>query len=181
MLSTLFHQVLYYSAHLYIKTVVSGNTTNHSLNLEFFSSISISQIKNLLGGELEYLYRSEYVNFIGGGGYFDVEDKLEQLLVFGPPMIPGPPLSPPTIDIPGETDLDLQHANAYAYSYITPLEDLTFTIGASYDDVDSEFLDENKNQFNPKFGVVWNPLPSTTCKGCCIQNSEAHPDYPTDP
>ena len=84
-------------------------------------------------------------------------------------MIPGPPLSPPTIDIPGETDLDLQHANVYAYSYITPLEDLTFTIGASYDDVDSEFLDENKNQFNPKFGVVWNPLPSTTVRAAAFR------------
>ena len=90
MLSTRFHQVLYYSAHLYIKTVVSGKTTNHSLNLEFFSSISISPIKNLLGGELEYLYRSEYVNFIGGGGYFDVEDKLEQLLAVWPSYDPWP-------------------------------------------------------------------------------------------
>jgi len=117
------------------------------------------------GGELQYLFRSQYVNLTTGGGYFDVKDKLQQLVRFGPPFIPGPPITPPTIEVPGETGLDLQHYNFYAYSYVNLLRDMTITIGASYDHADSELLHEVKKQFNPKFGFSWNPFQNTTIRG----------------
>jgi tetratricopeptide (TPR) repeat protein len=121
------------------------------------------------GGELQYLFRSQNVNLTTGGGYYDVSDEAEQLLTFGPPMIPGPPITPPTIDIPETIGLDLEHSNVYAYSYLNFLRDITVTVGASYDMADSEYLNEDKNQFNPKFGIVWTPLPDTTLRAAAFR------------
>ena len=121
------------------------------------------------GGELEYLFRSQYVNLSIGGGYFDVNDKLEQLVRLGPPIIPGPPFTPPTIDQPGETGLDLKHSNGYAYSYINRLKNMTITVGASYDHADSEYLNEVKEQWNPKFGIAWTPFQNTTVRAAAFR------------
>ena len=121
------------------------------------------------GGELEYLFRSQYINLAIGGGYFDVSDKLEQLVRFGPPFIPGPPITPPTIDVTGETGLNLEHGNVYAYSYINPIKNITVTVGASYDHADSEFLNEVKKQWNPKFGITWTPFQATTIRAAAFR------------
>jgi Tfp pilus assembly protein PilF len=121
------------------------------------------------GGELEYLFRSQYINLAIGGGYFDVSDKVEQLVRFGPPFIPGPPITPPTIDVPGETGLNLEHGNVYAYSYINPIKNITVIVGVSYDHADSEFLNEVKEQWNPKFGITWTPFQATTIRAAAFR------------
>ena len=104
-----------------------------------------------------------------GGGYFDVDDDVEQLLTFGPPFIPGPPFSPPTIDVTDQFGLDLRHGNLYGYSYINPLDNLTVTVGASYDDADSEYLEDDKDQFNPKIGIDWKPFSGTTFRASAFR------------
>jgi tetratricopeptide (TPR) repeat protein len=125
--------------------------------------------QSAVGGELQHLFRSQYVNLTSGGGFFHVADAVDQLVTFGPPFIPGPPLTPPTIDVPGSTGLDLNHANAYAYSYLNFLKKVTFTVGFSYDWAESEFLDETRNQANPKVGVVWNPFSGTTVRAAAFR------------
>ena len=110
------------------------------------------------GGELQHLFRSQHFNLVTGGGYFDVDDDVEQLLIFSPPI------APPGTVVPDEFSVGIKHANAYAYSYIKPMKNMTITVGASYDSADSDFLDEDKDQFNPKLGIVWNPFPSTTLR-----------------
>jgi tetratricopeptide (TPR) repeat protein len=122
-----------------------------------------------VGGELQYLFRSRYVNLIGGSGYFDIDDKQEQFIRLGPPIIPGPPRTLPTIDDRRTAGLDLQHGNAYVYSYINLIKNVTFTVGVSYDHADSEFLGEVKDMFNPKFGIVWNPFPRTTIRAAVFR------------
>jgi tetratricopeptide (TPR) repeat protein len=121
------------------------------------------------GSELQYLFRSQYVNLTIGGGYFDVDDKLEQLVRFGPPFIPGPPLTPPTIDVPGTTDLDLEHTNIYVYSNINIIKNMTLNLGVSWDRADSEYLDDLKVQLNPKFGIVWTPFANTTVRASAFK------------
>jgi tetratricopeptide (TPR) repeat protein len=116
------------------------------------------------GGELQYLSRSQSVNLTIGGGYYDVSDQVDGFVRLAPPQIPGPPFTPPTLDIPQNIGLDLEHSNLYLYSYLNFLRNMTITVGASYDMADSEYLNEDKNQFNPKFGVVWTPLPDTTLR-----------------
>ena len=44
---------------------------------------------------------------------------------------------------------------------------MTFTIGGSVDFYDG--AETNTNQFNPKFGVIWNPLPATTLRAAAFR------------
>lgn len=73
------------------------------------------------------------------------------------------------MDVPGTTNLDLKHGNVYAYAQINLLKNVTMTVGASYDHADSEFLHEVKDQFNPKFGMIWNPFPHTTIRAAVFR------------
>ena len=113
------------------------------------------------GGELQYLFRSQYFNVVSGAGYFDIDGKETDTFEFGPP---------PLFVFEDEISLNFRHANVYLYSYIKPLKNLTITIGGSGDfqHADDE-LTEEKNQFNPKFGVTWNPLPNTTLRGAAFR------------
>jgi hypothetical protein len=74
--------------------------------------------------------------------------------------------------IESNVDQDLRHYNAYAYSYIKPLENLTLTVGASGDfvrpDNQEEFLND-KDKFNPKFGITWNPFSGTTVRAAAFK------------
>ena len=89
-----------------------------------------------------------------------------------------PGTDPPT-EIFSFTDplqFDTDHYNLYAYTYIRPLENLTLTVGASGDFFKSEekkvgdpIFDRDDNQFNPKLGVSWNPVPSTTIRGAVFR------------
>jgi outer membrane receptor protein involved in Fe transport len=120
------------------------------------------------GVELQYLFRSQYVSFVAGGGYFDVDQK-DDIFIGLDIGVPGFPIIPIQDDA---VDLSLEHSNGYLYSYIKPLNNVTFTIGASYDDFDAAdelVLNEDQDQFNPKFGVTWNPFPATTLRGAAFR------------
>jgi len=53
----------------------------------------------------------------------------------------------------------------YAYSYINPLKQVTFTLGVSGDFTDGASPDVSGiNHINPKVGVTWNPFPATTLR-----------------
>jgi len=107
------------------------------------------------GGELQYLYRAQKFNITSGIGYFDLDgDDIFNFSFFG---IPDPPVITP---------LGAQHTNIYAYSNIYLLNNLTLTVGGSGDFFKTDdSTDEDENQFNPKLGVTWNPMPNTTVRG----------------
>ena len=67
-------------------------------------------------------------------------------------------------------DLDVHHTNAYLYSYIKPLKNLTLTIGGSGDffDGDSD-AEKDEDQFNPKFGITWSPFTNTTLRAAAFR------------
>jgi tetratricopeptide (TPR) repeat protein len=118
-------------------------------------------------GEMQYLFRSKYINLVSGIGYFKVDAKEELTLDLNlppPPDGPGQTISMDTLDN------DVKHFNLYVYSYLSLLKNVTFTLGASGDlfDTDSSAT-EKTNQFNPKFGVVWNPLPDTTVRAAVFR------------
>jgi tetratricopeptide (TPR) repeat protein len=106
--------------------------------------------------ELQHLFRSRYVNVTTGVGYFDIHGKIDR--TFG---VDFPPLF-----IFGDTvPLDLVHYNGYAYAQISPVRSLTFTLGLSGDITEGDSPDvAGKEQINPKFGVTWNPVASTTLR-----------------
>ena len=130
------------------------------------------------GGELGYLYRSQYVNVATGVGYFDIDAEQQTTLDLTIPgiTIPLPPPLPP-ITLPPQqitsteiTDRDVQHTNLYLYSYIKYPQNVTFTLGASGDFFDTKSPDaENKDQLNPKFGVSWNLFTNTTLRAAAFR------------
>ena len=130
--------------------------------------------QNAYSGELEYIFRSKNINLAGGIGYFYVdteETKTSTQIQFNIPL--------PTSVGQAEQDLILEfqetkkgrdHTNLYLYSYYNLLENMTLTIGASGDFLnssDDELL--NTEQFNPKFGITWNPIKDTTLRGAVFR------------
>jgi hypothetical protein len=133
--------------------------------VSFRDVFNIDTDEDAFSAELQYLYRSKYLNFTAGGGYFDVDMKDLMTDYFfdtsvTPPVFLGPDLTP------GKTDV--RHTNLYLYSYINYLKNITFTIGASADFYDEESK-KDQNQFNPKLGITWDPLPSTTIRGAVFR------------
>ena len=47
---------------------------------------------------------------------------------------------------------------------------MTFTLGASGDIFKTQNNEtDSRNQFNPKFGITWNPLPDTTLRAAAFR------------
>jgi len=130
------------------------------------------------GGEIQQLFSSKYVKVTGGAGHFEIDwkdvDTYEQ---FDPSVSPPVSLFPASVSTVDEDD---SHTNAYLYSYINYLKNVTFTVGGSYDSFESEVVTRyeglpdikqniDKDQFNPKFGVVWNPFVNTTVRGAAFK------------
>jgi hypothetical protein len=112
--------------------------------------------------ELQHLFRSRWVDTVAGAGFFYVDAQEKDTIVLDP--IFGIP--------PSTTSLDLtsRHVNLYLYAHVKPLSTLTLTVGASADFFDTDSSQsEDTNQFNPKFGVVWNPLPATTVRAAVFR------------
>jgi len=121
------------------------------------NSFNVSSDQKAGSGELQHLYRSNNINVVSGAGYFDIKgDATSNFQLIDPDA--GLIVFPPET-----TDLDTRHLNLYVYAYLNYLKKVTFTLGASFDKVDSRQSEAfDKNQFNPKLGVTWNPVADTT-------------------
>jgi tetratricopeptide (TPR) repeat protein len=108
-------------------------------------------------GEAQLLSRSEHLNITGGIGYFytDQEDINITDLFFFPP---------PTIEI---IDREIKHTNLYLYSQINYLKPFILTVGASADFFHGGIV--NRDQFNPKLGIMWTPFVGTTLRGALFR------------
>jgi hypothetical protein len=117
-------------------------------------------------GELQHLFRSQYFNTVVGAGYFNIDgdDVTASLETVFPP---------PFDAIENPLNLDVNHYNYYLYSYIKPWSNLTFTLGGSFDDFDTDsdtsISGGDQDQFNPKFGITWNPFPFLTLRGAAFR------------
>ncbi len=121
------------------------------------------------GGEMQHLFRSRYFDLTSGVGYFNVDSEIA---INFKGFIP-PPDGPGPFELDVFTDRSLEHFNAYTYGEIKPLSNLTLTLGGSYDRItgDSASVPDGgeTDQLNPKFGVIWNPLPATTIRGAAFR------------
>jgi tetratricopeptide (TPR) repeat protein len=112
--------------------------------------------------EIQHLFRSKYVNLTSGIGYFHINAQQELVEEFDPALGIDP--------YRATTPENVRHKDVYLYSYIKPIENLTFTLGASCDFFDTDSAgSESRNQFNPKFGITWNPLPNTTLRAAVFR------------
>ncbi len=119
-------------------------------------------------GEVQYILRSQIFNLETGAGYY-LQNGTPLLSIAadfsglgGPPFLLRP-------GDPSQLNADIRHLNGYAYGYFKLLPNLTVTAGGSYDWIDgpsdSFFYPGNDfNQFNPKFGIIYHPLPQTTIR-----------------
>ena len=115
--------------------------------------------KNAFSVELQHLFRSRYLDLQTGAGYFGVDRKRN--VTFG---FPGPD----PIEIQSVTDQDLQHVNAYAYANVNLLKKVTATLGLGFDSLSGD-EDVDKDQVNPKAGIIWIPFPGTTLRAALFR------------
>ena len=105
-------------------------------------------------GEIQQQFRWERIGLIGGVGYVRVDEEVETTDFW--------------FDTTTREEGDTDHTNLYAYVPITYPRNVTWTIGASGDIFRSD-MDGDEDSFNPKFGVTWNPFPSTTLRAAAFR------------
>ena len=113
-------------------------------------------------GEAAYLFRSEYINFIAGGGQVNIygNDHITLDIDF-PPV---------TRVIDTNVNREAEHTNGYLYSYIKPYKPMILTAGFSVDSFKPVSAQAtSSSQVNPKFGLLWNPIPSTTIRAAAFR------------
>jgi tetratricopeptide (TPR) repeat protein len=115
--------------------------------------------------ELSHLFHSKTINVSSGFGHYDADRGLvtDATTVL---TLPFPPFS---LTIPQTTiiERDISHTNLYIYSLISYPENFIWTIGASADFLEGSIVDTD--QFNPKLGITWNPIPDTTLRGAVFR------------
>jgi tetratricopeptide (TPR) repeat protein len=107
--------------------------------------------------EVQHLFRFERFQVTGGVGYYSADS--DETGTFQPQV--------PPILVNSSSTQSIRHTNLYVYSLIGYPKNFTWTIGGSADFFDSEILD--RDQFNPKFGLTWNPIPNTTVRAAVLR------------
>ena len=125
------------------------------INTEVFPGFDLITDDDSYLGEIQHLYRSKRFHVISGIGYFGADRKN---------AIRFPPL-PATISEPY-----LRHINLYTYVQIHYPQHITWTIGGSADFIESATID--RDQFNPKFGLIWRLFPTTTLRASIFRNAK---------
>ncbi|MGH8659818.1 MAG: FecR domain-containing protein [Gammaproteobacteria bacterium] len=100
--------------------------------------------------EGQHLFRATDWNLIIGGGYYDVDQAIDAPQIFG------------------ALESQVQHGTVHIYNHLRYPSDVIWTVGASLDFLDDEFIGEF-NRINPKFGVIWNITPSTTLRAAAFR------------
>lgn len=113
--------------------------------------------------EIQHLLRIQNFNLVTGAGYAHQNGHP----TFRVDLDLGGPFTLVNQGLP----LQYQHYNAYAYGYFKPIENLTLIAGGSQDyvvgspaNVPGPNSANSTSQFNPKFGLLYQPHPNTTIR-----------------
>jgi tetratricopeptide (TPR) repeat protein len=126
----------------------------------FITYFGGNRMEDGYAGEIQHLYRSRRFNLTSGIGYFDVDGSVYTRVEINPFFIP------PPFNVQENTfDTSAKMANAYVYSYINPVDQLTLVAGVSADFIDGESPEiDEEDEINPKLGISWNPAKGTTLR-----------------
>jgi tetratricopeptide (TPR) repeat protein len=105
--------------------------------------------------EIQHLYRRPEYSITSGLGYFDANSSVR--LSYEQTFL-GFPIFGFATTIPA----DIRQTNGYLYTRFVPDRRTVWTLGLSYDDYQNGSFE--KSQFNPKLGLLWNPVPDTTLR-----------------
>ena len=101
---------------------------------------------------------------VTGGGYSKIDGEQKDESLINDPVLGIIPIGSAPVS------LDSKNLNLYVYTYLNFVKNVTFTLGASFEKNQDEGLDTlDKNQFNPKLGVTWNPVPDTTLRAAAFR------------
>jgi tetratricopeptide (TPR) repeat protein len=136
-------------------------------------SIDIDQQEKAHSFEGQYIFRSPSLgrsdggfNLMVGAGHFDIDAEGALTAVID---LPPPPFGPGPIEDISPFEFTTTHSNAYAYSNITFRGDFTLTLGVSADRFEEQGGFGDKDQVNPKVGVIWRPWPNTTLRAAYFE------------
>lgn len=136
--------------------------------------------------EIQYLFHPGFFDITAGFGYLNSRNKEflnKDINFFRPP--------PLLKDEATQKQYETSHFNGYIYSKQHLLPSLTTTLGVSFDSLKEDLISSTKittrddgtppetqqltpklikrEQFNPKFGVIWNPLKNLTLRGVAFR------------
>ncbi len=117
--------------------------------------------------ELQQIVRRGRYHLVAGAGYLRI--NRDETLSTSQSL--NPPLFPPDVQV-SSLDSNVDHTNAYLYLNVRYPESAIWTVGASADffrDSADVSGTEDRNQFNPKFGVTWIARPGTTVRGAVFR------------
>lgn len=119
--------------------------------------LSIETPEDALTTELQHLYRGDRFRLRTGIGLVDLESE-ENFSIAIPEL-------PPDVF---SSEVDMTHANGYSYADIEVLDNLVATFGLSYDRIERDNEDD-RDELNPKFGLIWTPLANTTLRAAAFK------------
>ena len=98
----------------------------------------------------QYIFNSRFFNLTAGGGYSDLDRDSRDVLDFSAIL--------PFCPLPGgctiDSSDDIEQYNSYIYGNVNLPQDVTLTLGVSYDSYDEGTI--KTDRFNPKVGLRWN-------------------------
>jgi hypothetical protein len=103
-------------------------------------------------GEVRHLFSMDRCHLSSGFGYFSAHREDD----FTFPPFPA-----------DKSDTNIKHTNFYIYSLVNYPNPVTWTLGASADFLDGAI--DDRDQFNPKLGFMWNPFPDTTLRAAVFR------------
>jgi len=126
--------------------------------------------------ELRWSYTAARYTLDVGGGHYNqsLQEHFNTKLVTQLPPIVIPPL-PPIVIPPFTTNVladnvaTVLHSNAYAYWSFDVLPSLRTTVGLSYDTDKQSTPVLDREQTNPKLGLVWRPTAGTTLRAATFR------------
>ena len=113
-------------------------------------------------GELQYLLKKAHFDLITGLGYVHA-DETDTIRMADLGMV----LS--------EESNTTEHTNLYAYSNLSLPMRVLVTIGCSADFLDS--MSDDKDQVNPKLGLTWQPVQTTTIRAAAFRTLQRRMIY----
>ncbi|CAA9889947.1 TonB-dependent receptor [Candidatus Methylobacter favarea] len=148
--SSFIGSLIYQDVDIVQKQVEERSFFNRITNKnQIVTFINGSQIKRRgFISELQHQYIDNKYSLISGFGHIDqTVDQIDFALIPGGRDIPSKP--------------DITRINFYSYLKLNNIDKVAATLGVSYDTLEINNL-LKRSPVNPKFGLVWNPISSTT-------------------